>query len=170
MNTIHIKSLLSALFIFAAMSMVQAQPYGPGANGKGYKHAALDLSEAQEKQIEELRTAHAKEMLPLRNTLNEKEARLQTLRTAEKYDKAAVEKVLTEISNIKLQMAKSREAHRQDVRALLTDEQRVKFDMHAGPHHRMGHRGPHGNKGRGFRGDCPNNRKPRQGRNAPDAD
>jgi len=131
-------------------STMFAQPGNGNGNGKGNGYgkgncyAALNLSDEQEQQIEKLRTAHQKEILPLRNQLGEMEAKLRTLTTGDKVDMALVNKQIEDISTVKLTLAKKREAHRQDVRKLLTDDQRVQFDMHSG----KGNRG-NGNPGRG---------------------
>lgn len=90
----------------------------------------LDLNEEQTKQIEEIRLSGQKEMLPLRNLLREKNARLQTLTTSEKYDQSAVDQIVDEISEIRADMLSMRITHRQQIREILTEEQRIKFDAH----------------------------------------
>ncbi len=87
-----------------------------------------DLTADQQAKIDKLKTAHMKEIQSLRNELSEKEAHLQTLRTADKADMVSINQTIDEISVIKTTMAKSREQHFQDVRGLLTDDQKVVFD------------------------------------------
>lgn len=95
------------------------------------------LSEEQQGQIKALRTEHMKAMQPLHNQLGEKKARLQTLTTADKVNMAEVNKVIDEIGKLQTQLMKLKEQHRQEIRKLLNDEQRIMFDahqpMHGGP-------------------------------------
>ena len=173
MKHLNLKTIALLSLFIVGFTFAQAQKRGPGngphGNGPyGYGCNMLDLSDEQEKKIDDLRTAHMKDMLPLRNELNEKRARLQTLRSADKYDASETEKTLEEMSAIKLKMAKSREAHKQEVRSLLTEEQRLKFDMHSGKnYHAKGRKGNVGMQGRGYRGDCPYGNQPRNRANAP---
>lgn len=90
----------------------------------------LNLNEEQIKQIEEIRLSGQKEMLPLRNLLREKNARLRTLTTSDTYDQNAIDQIIDEISKIRADMLNMRITHRQEVRMVLTDEQRIKFDSH----------------------------------------
>jgi len=72
----------------------------------------------------------------------EKSAHLNTLRTADKVDMNAVNKAIDEMGATRTKMMKEREAHRQSVRQILTDEQKVYFDSRRG-------RGFNGGKGKG---------------------
>jgi len=150
MKKVSLKLATVLMFVVLMSSAASAQP-GSG-NGKGMADGTYpgisNLSAEQEQQIEKLRTAHQKEMLPLRNQLGEMEAKLRTLTTGDKVDMALVNKQLEDISGVKLAMAKKREAHKQDVRKLLTEDQRVQFDMHAG----KGKGGDCGKHGKGQRG------------------
>lgn len=103
-------------------------------------HRIPNLTEAQQKKIDDLMVKHLKEVTPLRNELLEKEARLNTLESADKPDMNAINKTIDEIAALKAQIMKKRVAHRTEVAALLTDEQRVFFNANR---HRMG-------KGDGF--------------------
>jgi len=94
-----------------------------------------DLNEKQQEQIKQLRVEHMKAMQPLGNQSAEKKARLRTLTTADKVDMAEVNKVIDEIGKMQTQMMKQKEQHRQDVRNLLTEEQRLFFDSHQPMHH-----------------------------------
>lgn len=90
----------------------------------------LDLNEEQTKQVEEIRLSGQKEMLPLRNLLREKNARLQTLTTSDNYDQNAVDQIVDEISEIRANMLSMKITHRQQIREILTEKQRIKFDTH----------------------------------------
>ena len=103
-----------------------------------------DLTAEQETAIQKLRTEHYKAVLPLSNSMAEKEARLQTLRTADNPDNARINKLIEEIGSIRTDMMKKAESHRQKVRKLLTDDQKVLYDRQ---HSRMG-RGRRQGRGR----------------------
>jgi Spy/CpxP family protein refolding chaperone len=87
-----------------------------------------DITEEQQEQIKELRTGHMKEMLPLRNQVQEKRAHLQTVSSGENVDMDEVNNAIEDISKLKMEMAKKRAAHRQQIRNVLTEDQRVFFD------------------------------------------
>jgi len=104
-----------------------------------HKGMMPDLSEQQQEQIKALRVKHMEAMKPLRNELGEKKARLRTLTTADKVNMTEVNKVIDDIGKMQTQLMKLKEQHRQEIRKLLNDEQRVMFDahqpMHDGPRH-----------------------------------
>jgi len=89
----------------------------------------LNLTDAQKEAFKQSRLALEKQMLPLRNEIGEAEARQKTLTTAEKPDLAAINKNIEKIGGLKVEMAKIQAKHRLDMRAQLTEEQRLKFDM-----------------------------------------
>lgn len=91
-----------------------------------------DLTDTQKKQLKDLRTAQMKEMLPLKNELKEKQARKNTISTSDNVKTNELNEIIEEIGAIKIQMAKKRAAHRQNIRKLLTDDQRIAFDMNSG--------------------------------------
>ncbi len=116
----------------------------------------LDLSDEQSQKIETIHTNGKKSMLTFTTKIAEKEARLQTLVTADDYDSKAVNKVITEISELQKDRMLTKYAHHQKIRELLTDEQRVKFDtfhlnkhrMNMNQHNMKGKMGKPGKQGR----------------------
>ncbi len=110
------------------------------------------LSPEQDKAIQKLKVAFHKEALQLKNQMAEKKARLNTLRTADKPDMAAIDKTIDELAALKTQLMKKKERHQQEIRALLNDEQRLFFDSKGG---RKGKKGKGMGKGRG--GNCDGN-------------
>lgn len=100
-----------------------------------------DLTEEQEEQLQKIRIEHLKVMLPLRNQLAEKEARLRTLSTADDVDMKKINQTIEEIGEIRVQMMKQRAVHQQEIRKLLTEKQRVFFDSHPPRQHRRAHKG-----------------------------
>lgn len=120
----------------------QAQMYKMRAN-QGVQHqrlvAILDLSAEQQEQIEEIRLNGQKGMLPLRNNLQEKNARLTTLTTSDEYNEKAVNELIAEISELRGAMMIMQNNNRQQIRELLTESQRVKFDTFHVNHPRQPH-------------------------------
>lgn len=90
--------------------------------------ALPDLTDEQKEQIRTVMTDSRKEMLPLQNQVREKAAQLMTLRTAENADMNAINAMVDEISSLRANMMKTRLASEQEIRALLTDDQRIIFD------------------------------------------
>lgn len=159
------RSLLIIMMI-AAMSMsttafAQGSGHGKG-HGKGQaqgmkkgdqtthmKMMLPDLSDEQIAKIKTLRLEMMKQVTPLKAQLKEKMAHLNTLSIAEKPDMKAINTTIDEIGALKVQMMKIHAKFRQDMRALLTADQRIIFDSKAGK--RMGHgmKGHHGSKSGG---------------------
>ncbi|MCX6240137.1 MAG: Spy/CpxP family protein refolding chaperone [Bacteroidia bacterium] len=89
----------------------------------------LNLTDAQKEAFKQGMMAVQKQIQPLRNELGEAEAHQKTLVTAEKPDIAAINKNIEKIGAIKIEMAKIQTKHHLDMRAQLTDEQKLKFDL-----------------------------------------
>ncbi len=106
-----------------------------------------DLTDEQKTKIKELRVKHLKATLPIKNEMREKQAHLRTLTTKDKVDMNAVNTTIDEIVKLKGKMMKASNAHKQELRKILTDEQRAIFDSRP---HRRGHGKGHGHgMGRG---------------------
>ena len=114
-----------------------------GQRGPG---EGLNLTDAQKEAFKQSMLATQKQIQPIRNELGEAEARQKTLTTAEKPDLNAINKNIEKIGALKVEMAKIQAKHRLEMRAQLTDEQRLKFDAHKGK--MMQDRGPKGMKHR----------------------
>lgn len=110
------------------MRQGNCQYFGDGEFKPGFFNRIPDLTEEQEAKIEKLRAEHLEKMLPMRNELGEKEARLRTLSTGKNVDLNKVNKMIEEIGSLKTKMAKERETHRQEIREMLTDSQKLAFD------------------------------------------
>jgi len=136
---------------------VGMQNRGP-ANG-------LNLTDVQKEAFKKGMLALQKQLQPLRNELGEAEARQKTLSTVDKPDMGAINKNIEKIGDLKTEMAKLQVKHHLDMRAQLTAEQKLKFDMfkhqmrekagmkgHKGPKAMKGKRGPNAPMGRGMDG------------------
>jgi len=98
-----------------------------GRNEMEFEH--LKLTDEQKTKLKDLKIAHQKETLKLRNKMGELHAHLRTLSTAEVADMKAINATIDEITQTQNQMMKSREGFKQQIRGMLTDEQRLQFDM-----------------------------------------
>ena len=87
-----------------------------------------NLTEAQESQLKEFHLQEMKKAQPIENLVAEKEARLNTLTTAEKYDEKAVNKVIEEIGDLKTDLAKLKVASKHQITSILTEEQLLAFN------------------------------------------
>ncbi len=90
------------------------------------------FTEEQMEQVKAIRLETSKEIKPLRNQLNELQARQQTLSTADKPDMNAIYKNIDEISEVQAWIQKKMAKQQQDIRSLLSDEQKLKFDARKG--------------------------------------
>ena len=109
----------------------------------------LNLTDAQKEAFKKSRLDLEKQLQPIRNEIGEAEARQRTLTTVEKPDLAAINKNIEKIGGLKVEMEKIQTKHRLDMRAQLTEEQRLKFDMSKNQMRGFrGMRGPGGFQGR----------------------
>ncbi len=158
-SKLNVLSLMAAVilmsFSYQANSQMNGKGQGPGWNQKNMQgmHCNLpNLTEDQQNKMNKMRTANMKEMLQFRNTMAEKKAHLNTLRTADKADMNAINKLIDEMGAMKITMMKKREAHRQEVRKILTEEQRVIFDSRGGQGFKGGKGHGMGMQGQGQKG------------------
>lgn len=143
---IQFTQLVMVLALLAAPMMALAQ--GKGTRGsddrgdfeRGRHHNAReqrmeaipDLTEEQKQKMETVHLAVQKDILPIKNQINEKEAKLKTLQTADKVDMKSIYAVIDEVSGLKSKIAKRQAEAHQSIRELLTDDQRIVFDNHFG--------------------------------------
>lgn len=132
------RSILMTMSLIVLSIVAVAQPPRHKADGdrtKGTKEhfekmaIELKLNETQKKEIHTILFSSRKIAMPLKNKLGEKEARLNTLSTADKVDMKALKSLAQEIGEIKNQLFVSRLESDQKIRAILDDQQRLKFDM-----------------------------------------
>lgn len=96
---------------------------------KGARENGLNLSDAQKDAFKQSRMAMQKQLQPLQNELGEAEAHQKTLMSAGNPDLAAINKNIEKIGSLRVEMAKIKAKNRLDMRAQLTDEQRLKLDF-----------------------------------------
>jgi Spy/CpxP family protein refolding chaperone len=124
-------SFLLVLSLFAAPLV--AQPNNNEGMEEHHKNGIgreiPGLSEEQAKKIEALHISFQKEMLSLKNQMAELKAHKRTLSTTDKVDMKAIYANIDAITQVQNQIMKKGEDHRQQVRSILTDEQRLRFDL-----------------------------------------
>ncbi len=121
---------------------------GPGdMSGKHFKRMAkmLDLNDEQISKMTDMHLQMQKDMIPLRSKMQTLKGELKLVQTADKFELGKAEKIVKEMQALRTQMEMNRIKHQQEMRSLLNDDQRKKFDAHllsGGP------KGPRGPKGR----------------------
>jgi Spy/CpxP family protein refolding chaperone len=89
-----------------------------------------NLTETQKDQIKGFHLAAEKSALPLKNQVAEKEARLNSLTSAEAYDAKSTEKVIDEIGKLKTDLRKMKINTEQKIKSVLTKEQILFVNSH----------------------------------------
>lgn len=92
----------------------------------------LNLTDAQKDAFKQGVIALHKQLKPMKNELGELKARQKSLMEADKPDMGAINKNIEKIGALTTEIAKIMAKHRLDMRAQLTDEQKLKFDMMKG--------------------------------------
>lgn len=135
-------TLLAALVLLATMSFAQ----GPQRRGMGDRQKmvearaekldrgerlakVLELSDEQKTKIEAIHFESMKSMKSVKNLIGEKQARLKSLTTAENPDNKAIVKIAGEIGDLRTKMFVKHVETKQQVRALLDEKQKMKFDQ-----------------------------------------
>ncbi len=132
--------MLLSIFVFSA-SVASAQKCSghEKQHHQGIENLIPDLSDKQKEDIKALRVSNMKEIRGLKDQMDIKRAELKALQNAENADLNAINKKIEEKAAIRTQIEKKSAAHRQAVRALLTDEQKVIYDQktsHRGKAHK----------------------------------
>lgn len=118
--------------------------------GQGMQHAQHDwkatLTEDQEKQLGKLKLEFKKKVLPLKAKIKQAKIELALLVTSDKPNQDSINKKIDELLKLKGEKMRLKSSHKMAVRKILTDEQRVKFDLHVlkkAYHGKKGHRSGH---------------------------
>jgi len=134
MKKINLKviALLAVAFLMAGAMDVYGQR-GRGMVRMGGMEQVCpnipNLTEEQSKQIMSLRTSHLAEMQGYRDQIDINRAQYRALMRGDRADMAAINANIDERNSIRTRMEKRQAAHLQDIRSILTDEQRVWFDV-----------------------------------------
>lgn len=143
----YLKVLAAATMLSGLVQVTMAQPgpgYGQGFNRRGFQGPGTgpqlgqcpqwipDLTEEQETQIASLRTAHLKDVQPLRSEIKINKAKIDALMIQDVPDSKAIDQLIEANGKLRTEIQKKSAAHRLEVRKLLTDEQKVLFDSGRG--------------------------------------
>lgn len=143
-----IVSLVMIMFISIDLS---AQRPGRGMNQqRGICQNIPDLTEKQQEQINDLRLQMQEKSNNHRAKMDELRAKKRSLSLESNPNMNAINSVIDEMSAKQTQHLKDIEQHRQDIRKILTDEQRVIFDSRPPRGPRSG-----GKRRPGLNPDCP---------------
>ena len=152
-TTLMKKSLISLMSLAIALPML-AQPGSGGQSyqkEKGAMREQLNLTEAQESQMQELRFAHEKDMINLKAKLQVEKLELRKLKQADEPNKKKVYAQIEKVGAARVAMDKAQFDHQLAVGKILTDEQYKIFlkmmakkgrgmDGHRGKSHKQGKR------------------------------
>ena len=165
----HMKSIpmilaVAALLILTSITVVAAQGPGPGGKGPNARGSQgdqlrralsrLDLSEDQKASIKALFESNKDSMQAERETLRAARQALRAQMQSESFDEAAIRNLAGQAGAAEVEMAVARASLHNQVRQLLTDEQRGQLkEMQARRMERMEERRKEGRReGRGRRG------------------
>ncbi len=132
--------LMVVLMSLSVVLMAQKTQEGPGKSLRGAQRemsmhqergpaVGLNLTDAQKETFKQSMMALQKELKSLRNELGEAMAHQRTLVSVDKPDLSAVNKNIEKIGVIKTEMAKTEVKHHLEMRAQLSEEQKMKFDL-----------------------------------------
>ncbi len=115
-------------------------------SGNKCLQGTLKLSDQQIEKIDALKLKTLKETQKLRNGIAEKQARLRTLSAEDNADMKAINNTIDEMSVLRAGIQKIHMAQHQEIRKLLTEDQRIIFDSrpmlggdrHMGKYHKKG--------------------------------
>ncbi len=137
------KTISRILIIGLIVALPLTALYAQGHKGPGKMMDALELTDEQESQILELRLDHQKEMMTLRDERHGLRTEMKLLLTEDNPSSSKVSDLAGKVGDVAKKTALEKADHRMKIRNILTDEQKVKFDLmalHRGEHKR--HHGP----------------------------
>jgi len=131
--------MLAVLMGLTTVLFAQPNGKGEGKQGNRGNHEmraehqrgpgnGLDFTDTQKEAFQKSRVEIEKQLQPLHNQLGEARAHQKTLTTAGKPDMDAINKNIEKMGALQTEIEKIRTKHRLEMRAQLTDEQRLKMD------------------------------------------
>ncbi|WP_075602508.1 Spy/CpxP family protein refolding chaperone [Saccharicrinis aurantiacus] len=156
MKSLKVLALVAIVSVFGINNILAQK----GSCNKGERQGQMkgkffaELTDTQKEEIKALHVKFTKENMPIKDEITVLEAQLNKASKGDEVNTKEVNKLIDQISELKAGMMKKRFANKQEVRNLLTDEQKVMFDAHSG-------KMQGGKKGKG---------KPGQGQRGPRAD
>lgn len=146
---------ITALFLVMASALIAQPGYGRKAQNfdgerRMQKCRIPDLTEEQEEQIRELRTAYIADMDEYRSDMRILREEYHDLTSGQDYDEKAASEKIDETTALKNKMMKQNLEHRNEVRSMLSDEQKVFFDRHHFGRNNKGNGPGNFHQGRGY--------------------
>ena len=134
MKYLTIAIILTILTAGAVMTAVSAEEYTmPGMRGMhmmhGYGTGKSSLTNDQSKQISKLKLEHKKKIYPLKTKLQQTRFELALLMMDNNPNQKSIDKKIAQIVKLKSEKIRLKVRHKIDVRKVLSDEQRVHFDL-----------------------------------------
>jgi Spy/CpxP family protein refolding chaperone len=124
-------------------------PGGPMFGDPERMKKDLGLTDEQVKKIAVINSEHKKKMLEFKEKMAPREIQLERLLLEDTVDLAKVRSLLSEISDLRVEVQMLRIQHRLEIEKVLTAEQKAKMKQHR--KHMMGKKG-HGPEGHGPEG------------------
>ena len=131
------KFLIALLAIFltgSVQTFAQKKSDCDGHKKGGIENKIPDLTDKQKEDINKIELDYKKAVLPVTNELREKRAKLKTLQSAETPDTKAIEGLIDDMGKLRTDLQKLRSKKHQDIRNLLTEDQKIVFDTKASSH------------------------------------
>jgi len=100
-----------------------------GHHGTFTSHWAKTLSDKQKLLVDRMHVDVAKQLTVLKAQKQVKKAELENVIVNDQYDQAAAYALIDEMAKIKAKMLKVRYDHVAEMRTVLTEEQRLSYDM-----------------------------------------
>lgn len=143
--------------IFALLMALTFVSFVPNAFAQNQRHKrgkriiqALELTETQQQKARSLRAEMREDLSPVKQDLREKREQMQGLWSAPQPNRQAILNLKSQMDTLRQVVRDRRREFRDDLRSILNDQQKARFDQ-LGPRHR--HRFHHGKRGqRGQRG------------------
>lgn len=167
MNTkIVFLSVFLSCFLISATLIGQTQRNMP-KQGRMHQECVIfeDMTDAQRKEIEEIKFATHERVSMLRADLKIKNAELDKMRMSIETSQVEIDKKINEIAGLRAEIMKERVAGERAIMEKLSPEQRAKFRMHKSRRpgasmHKQGdrHRRSYDARGHQMKRDCINSR------------
>ena len=101
---------------------------GHGQQGMGMCMRGIDLTEDQEKKLQKIKHDHKRKMLEMGTNADRVHGKMKLLITADKFDKSELNKIIDKTTAHKKEMMTAHVMHMRNLRDILTDDQKIKFD------------------------------------------
>jgi Spy/CpxP family protein refolding chaperone len=131
MKKLCIILLAFAIFALPALSQGQNAKEKDNRMNKGIWKNIPNITDTQKSRVNELRTLNMKKMTGFRNEMRVLRADLRILMTTEKPDMNAINTAIDKITKLENVRMRRKAQHIQDLRAVLTTEQRVIYDSNS---------------------------------------